>query len=171
MIKDIFRPSTVEASLRKMHPDILVMSHFSTSKIPTDYLLDIKPRSKSLWVGSLSEVHRCSQLLVCKSTPDFAMTSVSQRILFFGDQTVDPLTTIKTLHRRAKNVHSLARFLRDAADIVQQQLSDLDLQGHEQYAEFDTIVELAEVFSRNSDTHETIGCALWCVAQCGDLIL
>lgn len=97
--------------------------------------------------------------------------SQPQRINFFGDQTVDALPCLKTLNKRSYHLPSLRRFLRDAADIVQSQLSDLDLDGYEQYRRFETIVELAELYSKQDGTYEPIGCALWTTSQFADLVM
>lgn len=94
-----------------------------------------------------------------------------QRIIFFGDQTVDALPCIKALTRHSYRLPALRRFLRDAADVVQLLLKDLDLDGHDRYRQFETIVELAELYSKQESTHETIGCALWTTSQLGDLIM
>nr|A0A6F9DYX9.1 RecName: Full=Non-reducing polyketide synthase men2; Short=NR-PKS men2 [Menisporopsis theobromae]CAB3277416.1 Men2 [Menisporopsis theobromae] len=100
-----------------------------------------------------------------------ATSDRQQRLIFFGDQTVDALPCIKILTAQAHRLPALRRFLRDAADVIQVLLSSLEFDDHDHYRRFETICELAEIYSKQDGTHETIACALWTTAQFGDLVM
>ncbi|KAK4061584.1 uncharacterized protein Triagg1_10293 [Trichoderma aggressivum f. europaeum] len=94
-----------------------------------------------------------------------------QSVIFFGDQTVDTYSHIRLLSHAARNSPALARFLRCAADIVQLNLLDLPSEEKGPYADFETILELSELYHAQTLPYETIATVLWVVSQVGDLII
>ncbi|RDL40910.1 putative Polyketide synthase [Venustampulla echinocandica] len=102
-------------------------------------------------------------------SPSSARESV-QRITFFGDQTVDTLPCIKALTNQSHRLPILRRYLREAADKLQRLISQIELGGYECYRNLETIVELAEIYSKQDGTYEPIGCALWTISQFADYL-
>lgn len=94
----------------------------------------------------------------------------AQHITFFGDQTVDTLLCIKDLTSQSHRLPILRQYLREAADKLQLLLSRIELGDYESYRNFETIVELAEIYSKQDGTYEPIGCALWTISQFADYL-
>ncbi|UKZ66519.1 Type I Iterative PKS [Trichoderma atroviride] len=98
------------------------------------------------------------------------MSGQDARIIFFGDQTVDTLQNIKVLANQARTSPIIARFLRECADVVQVNLSELDTKEKQPYLRFESILELAEIFAEQNTPFEAVSTVLFFIAQFGDLL-
>jgi hypothetical protein len=99
------------------------------------------------------------------------MSGQDAQIIFFGDQTVDTLQNIKVLANQARTSPIIARFLRECADVVQVNLSELDTTEKQPYLRFESILELAEIFAEQNTPFEAVSTILFFIAQFGDLLL
>lgn len=99
------------------------------------------------------------------------MSGQDAQIIFFGDQTVDTLQNIKILANQARTSPIIARFLRECADVVQVNLSELDTKEKQPYLRFESILELAEIFAEQNTPFEAVSTILFFIAQFGDLLL
>jgi hypothetical protein len=95
----------------------------------------------------------------------------SQRLLLFGDQMLENLPIIRSLVYRSRRSHLLRRFLREATDIVQLEVSKLDSNDQEAFFGFETLLSLAENNVKLTHPNEIVNTTLMCIARLGDLIL
>ncbi|KAK2592067.1 hypothetical protein QQS21_010228 [Conoideocrella luteorostrata] len=93
--------------------------------------------------------------------------------LLFGDQTVEKLPAIRQLVSHAPSSRLVQRFLREACDAVQLQVSRLPMHSEQQsnIGNFDSILRLAENNSRLEEPNEIIATVLMNIARLGELIL
>lgn len=92
------------------------------------------------------------------------------QVLLFGDQTVDKLPAIRSLASHSRVSDTLKRFLRQACDIVQLELSRLRPQERRNINEFDSLLVLAEDNAKQQDPNEIVATILMGVARLGELI-
>lgn len=93
----------------------------------------------------------------------------SMRVLLFGDQTEDPLPTIKNLYHQSHRSIFLSHFLRTAKDAVHQLARDLPT-SQQRRLRFSSFCSLAETMLE--DTSDVVlRTLLLCVSQLGALIL
>ena len=94
----------------------------------------------------------------------------SQRLLLFGDQMLENLPVIRGLVYRSRSSPLLRRFLREATDIIQLEVSKLDQDDQEAFFGFETLLSLAEKNSNLERPNEIVNTTLMCIARLGDLI-
>ena len=94
-----------------------------------------------------------------------------QRLLLFGDQTVEKFPSIQKLVCVSKHSSILRRFLRDATDVIQTEVAQLGPDEREAFFAFDTLLTLAEKNAKEEAPNEIVATALMCVARMGELIL
>ena len=93
------------------------------------------------------------------------------RLLLFGDQTVDKLEAIRKLVNQSKTSTILGRFLRKAADVVQNEVAALPPAERAAFYDFDDLLALAEQNAAEETPHETCATALMCIARVGEMIM
>ena len=94
-----------------------------------------------------------------------------QRLLLFGDQTVEKLSSIKNLVRVSRNSPSLRRFLQEATDVIQTEVAGLSPDERKAFFAFDTLIALAEENAKEEVPNEIVATTLMCIARLGELIL
>lgn len=94
----------------------------------------------------------------------------TNKVVLFGDQTVDPYSLIKLLHRQSAHSLVLQTFLQQAHSAVRQELATFDPLDRVNFPAFDSILALAETYSQSNDSNEAISTVLLCVAQLGLLL-
>ena len=94
-----------------------------------------------------------------------------QRLLLFGDQTVEKLPSIQNLVRVSKTSPSLRRFLREATDVIQTEVTKLSPDERKAFFAFDTLLSLAEENAKEEAPNEIVATTLMCIARLGELIL
>ena len=92
------------------------------------------------------------------------------RILLFGDQTVDPCPIIKQLSRRSTESSTLKTFLQNSSDVLRQELCLSVSSERSAFPPFDSILGLAEAFSRGDSPEEAVTTVLLCIGQLGLLL-
>lgn len=92
------------------------------------------------------------------------------RLLFFGDQTVEALSTLKQLNRQSKNSPSLQTFFRETTHALQSQVAKLYASERRRFRSFDSILGLAEAHAQSGINDVVVSTILLCVAQLGSLI-
>ena len=95
----------------------------------------------------------------------------SQRLLLFGDQMLDNLPVIRTLIYRSRRSPLLQRFLQQATDAIQFEVSKLDRYEQEVFLDFETLLSLAEQNAKLGRPNEIVNSTLICIARLGHLIL
>lgn len=95
----------------------------------------------------------------------------SQILLLFGDQTAEKLVAIRRLARVSKGAPLLQRFLREAADVVQNEVAKLSLHRRNAFFAFDSLVTLAEKHTKQTCPDDVVATALITIIRLGDLIL
>lgn len=98
-------------------------------------------------------------------------TMASQRLLLFGDQMLDNLPLIRCLVHRSRRSPLLQRFLAQATDVIQFEVSKLDPYEQESFLDFETLLSLAEKSANLRPPNEMINTTLICIARLGYLIL
>lgn len=96
---------------------------------------------------------------------------LTPRLLLFGDQTVTKLDAVRKLASQAKRSPTLARYLRDAVDVVQTEIAGLPATERAVFGAWDDLLALAEHHAAEEWPHETSGTALMCIVRIGELIL
>lgn len=93
--------------------------------------------------------------------------------IFFGDQTVEKLPAIRQLVSHAPDSRLVERFLREACDAVQLEISQLPAHSEQRsnIGEFDSIYRLAEHNARLQEPNEIIATVLMNIARLGEFIL
>ena len=94
-----------------------------------------------------------------------------QRVLLFGDQTVEKAPSIRTLVRLSTQSPALQRFLQDATDIVQREVTKLDAATRKSFLAFDNLLSLAEQNAKATDRTEVVPTTLMTIVRLGELIL
>lgn len=94
-----------------------------------------------------------------------------QVLLLFGDQTAEKLLAIRRLARVSKSSPLLQRFLREATDVVQNEVAKLSLHRRNAFFAFDTLVNLAEKHAKQDCPDDVVSTALITIIRLGDLIL
>lgn len=107
------------------------------------------------------------------SVPDMTMelSSQTQRIVLFGDQTESVLPAIQTLYKRAPSSIYIQHFLRVSIDAARQSLEELCNGSEKIRFQFDSFLTLAEQSSQRQCPDVVVQTLLLCVAQLGHLIL
>ena len=95
----------------------------------------------------------------------------SQRLLLFGDQMLENLPIIRSLVYRSRRSPLLQRFLQQATDVIQFEVSNLDRYEQESFFDFETLLSLAEKNADLRRPNEIINTTLICIARLGHLIL
>lgn len=96
------------------------------------------------------------------------------RLIIFGDQDADTLSSIKGMVLQSRNLPYASRFLRDCADEVQALLSGLDAEERRRYSRFEDILELVVIHARLAEkslSSEAISTVLFFISQFGDLMV
>lgn len=99
------------------------------------------------------------------------MATTTQRLLLFGDQTVEKLPSIKHLVEVAKSSQTLRRFLREATDVVQVEVTKLSPDERKAFFAFDTLLTLAEENAKEPEPDEIVATTLMCIARLGECIV
>ena len=95
----------------------------------------------------------------------------SPRLFLFGDQTVEKVSTIKRLVHMSRASPLLARFLREATDVVQVEIAKLASYERQGFFAFDNLVTLAEENAKQDYMgDEVIATTIMCIARLGELI-
>ncbi|KAI9833795.1 MAG: hypothetical protein M1819_003530 [Sarea resinae] len=92
------------------------------------------------------------------------------RLLFFGDQTVETLPTLKLLSRQSQSSSLLPIFLRDTAHVLKAQVAQLYAADRERFCSFESILGLAEAHSQSGINDVVVSTVLLCIAQLGSLL-
>lgn len=95
----------------------------------------------------------------------------TDRILLYGDQTVEKLPAIRLLVEYSRTSGVIRRFLRDACDAVQLESTRLRPEEATNIKEFDSLLRLAEDNARSDNPSEIVATVLMNVARLGELIL
>ena len=93
-----------------------------------------------------------------------------QRLLLFGDHAVEKLPSIRNLVRISRTSPSIRRFLREATDIVQTEVTNLTSDGCNAFCTFDNLLALAEENAKHAYPDPTVAASLMAIAQMGELI-
>jgi hypothetical protein len=99
------------------------------------------------------------------------MNMAPQRLLLFGDQTVEKLPSIQNLVRVSRTSPSLLRFLREATDVIQTEVTKLSPDERKAFFSFDNLLTLAEENAKQEAPNEIVATTLMCIARLGELIL
>ena len=83
---------------------------------------------------------------------------------------LENLPVIRGLVYRSKRSPLLRRFLQEATDIVQLQVSKLDHNDQDAFFGFETLLSLAEKNAKLEHPNEIVNTTLMCIARLGDLI-
>ena len=95
----------------------------------------------------------------------------SQRLLLYGDQMLPNLPVIRDLVHRSRRSPLLRRFLREATDVIQYEVSRLGRDDQESFLGFETLLSLSEENSKLKRPNEIVNTTLMCIARLGYLIL
>ncbi|PHH81287.1 hypothetical protein CDD82_1118 [Ophiocordyceps australis] len=93
--------------------------------------------------------------------------------ILFGDQTVEKLPAIRQLVSHASESRLVQRFLREACDVVQIEVSKLPAHSEQRrgIGSFDSILRLAEDNAALDEPNEIVATALMNIARLGEFIL
>lgn len=97
--------------------------------------------------------------------------SPAAHLLLYGDQTVEKLPAIRALVEYSRTSFVIRRFLRDACDAIQLEMSSLHPEERLHIKEFDSLLRLAEDNARSDTPSEIVATVLMNVARLGELIL
>lgn len=97
--------------------------------------------------------------------------SSAAHLLLYGDQTVEKLPAIRALVEYSRTSCVIRRFLRDACDAVQLEMTHLRPEERLHIKEFDSLLRLAEDNARSDTPSEIVATVLMNVARLGELIL
>ena len=84
---------------------------------------------------------------------------------------LENLSVIRDLVYRSRRSPLLRRFLQEAADVIQFEVSKLDRYDQEVFFDFQTLLSLAEKNAKLRHPNEMVNTTLMCVARLGYLIL
>ncbi|QGA19833.1 hypothetical protein EYB26_007528 [Talaromyces marneffei] len=97
--------------------------------------------------------------------------SEPQHLLLFGDQTVEKLSSIQALVRNAKSSPATKRFLQEATDVLQLEISKISRTEHGWAGNFDTLLGLAEENAdQDGNANMIVATMLMCIGRLGSLI-
>lgn len=96
---------------------------------------------------------------------------MASNVLLFGDDQADKVPAIRSLYRASRTQPQLCRFLREASDIVQREITSL-AEPHERLriSQFDDLLELAEHLEASEHPEATTCAILITTAQVGELL-
>lgn len=92
-------------------------------------------------------------------------------VILFGDQTVETLSSIRSLIERSNRSALLHKFLEDATKVVKREVQSLNLAARSRFFSFTNLLDLAERFSNLGHPDDLVATVLITVAQLGELIL
>lgn len=92
-------------------------------------------------------------------------------LVLFGDQTVEKLSSIRSLVRNSKSSAGAARLLREATDALQLNFAKLAKEDRNWNHEIHTLLGLAEDNVSVESRNEVIATVLMCIGRLGELIL
>lgn len=96
--------------------------------------------------------------------------ATKNKVVLFGDQTVDPYSLIKQLYRQSTHSLVLKSFLQKSYSAVRKELTTSEPLARSDFPSFDSILALAETYSQSNDSNEAVSTVLLCVAQLGLLL-
>ena len=96
--------------------------------------------------------------------------ALPNRVVLFGDQTVDPCPIIKHLCRQSTDSSTLQAFFQKSSDAVRQEVSFAESSDRAKFPAFDSILHLSEIYAKRESTNEAVSSVLLCVAQLGLLL-
>lgn len=91
-------------------------------------------------------------------------------LLLFGDQAIEKLSSIRNIYAISKTRPQLRRFLREATDVVQCQLSALTPDERSGFGHFADLLELAEWYAAQEHPEEIVGATLITAVQIGEFL-
>ena len=89
------------------------------------------------------------------------------KLVLFGDQTVDPCPIIKQLCRQSRESVTLQVFFRNTYNAVRQEIALSEKPDRSLFPSFDSILSLAETYSKSNSPEEAVTTVLLCIAQLG----
>ena len=93
-------------------------------------------------------------------------------LVLFGDQTVEKLSSIQSLVHASKTSPAARRFLQEATDVVQLELSKLSLEDRRWNHDFHSLLGLAEDnTAEGGNLNGIIATILMCVGRLGEIIV
>lgn len=96
--------------------------------------------------------------------------SIPDKVVLFGDQTVDPCPLIKQLCRQSTHSITLHAFFQRTYTAIRHELAISDSSDRSRFPSFDSILTLAEIHSQSNDLNQAVSTVLLCVAQLGLLL-
>ncbi|KIW08531.1 uncharacterized protein PV09_01420 [Verruconis gallopava] len=93
------------------------------------------------------------------------------KLVLFGDQAVEKLTSIQSLVRFSKTSPYARRFLQEANDLVQLLLYQLSEEDRAWKYEVGTLLSMAEDNTASTEPNAVIATVLMCIGRLGDLIV
>lgn len=96
--------------------------------------------------------------------------ALANKILLFGDQTLDPNPLITALCRSSKDSITLAAFFEKTSDALRQELALAQPSDRLTFPLFSSISGLCEAYSRGADPDVAVATVLLCVYQLGLLL-
>ena len=95
----------------------------------------------------------------------------SQVLLLFGDQNAEKLPEMQRLDRVSRSSPPLQRFLREATDVVQNEVAKLSLHRRKAFFAFDNLVTLAGKHAKQDYPDDVVSTTLITIIRLGGLIL
>lgn len=92
-------------------------------------------------------------------------------LLLFGDQTVEKLSSIKSLVRNSKKSHNARAFLQQATDILQLELAKLNAEERGWDHEIGSLLGLAEANFHQDEANGILATVLMFIGRVGELIV
>lgn len=96
--------------------------------------------------------------------------ALANKILLFGDQTVDPNPLITGLWHASKDSITLAAFFEKTSDALRQELALAEPSDRLAFPPFSSIPGLCEAYSRGASPDVAVTTVLLCVYQLGLLL-
>ncbi|KAL2056771.1 hypothetical protein ABVK25_003166 [Lepraria finkii] len=93
------------------------------------------------------------------------------KLVLFGDQTVDPCPIIKQLCRQSRESVTLQAFFRKTYNAVRQEIALSEKPDRSLFPSFDSILSLAETYSKSNSPEEAVTTVLLCIAQLGLILI
>ena len=94
----------------------------------------------------------------------------SQRLFLFGDQMLGNVHVLRSLVYRSRKSPLLSRFLQQATEVIQFEVSKLDRYDQEAFFDFETLLSLADKNAQLRYPNEIVNTMLMCIARLGYLI-
>ena len=119
---------------------------------------------RTSWHKSYPKGPPLSPFRTSSTSPSYVM-ALQNKVILFGDQTVEPCPLIKQLWRSSSHSTTLQTFFEKTADGLRRELALAQVSDRSNFPCFHSILSLVETYTQSHEPDEAVATVLLCVYQ------